>query len=551
MAHDLLNTQGSYQRLRRLSFLLCFVACFILTFHTAQAQSPEPNVPPAVAAKLTKLYQQISSSFWRGEHGWRARNGQDEDWRALLSAPLPAGDALRKEYSRAAEAGDAWLQLADENHIHNWMSDTVIYLDALSHYTLGNYSRAIELFKRLPRDYLRYHYIGENYGPDPDFADPAWPGISKLLFCARLQTFSAQPTNALAALQQITDDALATLAAQRAFAALIASHSTAYNRYEFDEARFGGERYGDQPDQWRAAALPSTLALVQQAWDTLLPLAAQQAGGKAVRAWLQTLARPGGLLETVAARRLDEFTALLSAQLQKDAAAALAAKQYDRAKALLVQLRTEYSDDTAIASFVATGLEQVANGFTAQADAAFDLRALRPQTSAYAAYQKLLASTDSAALKGYAQFRMADALGTMGRYAEGSALLQQAIATWNAIPPHERPLQPGSYDRPQAAYGGAPQYYIEEAYYYLGFYAGAGLKQRDRGIALHREFLEKFPDSKWCGEALYDILLWSRWGKRPEVAAQAAQALAARFPNSVRGRTARDLLKSDYAYAKK
>jgi hypothetical protein len=427
------------------------------------------------------------------------------------------------------------------------MSDTVVYLTALSYYTLGDYPRAIELFKQLPHDLLRYHYTGEFYGPDPEFADPAWPGISKLLFYARLQTLSAQPTDAFAALKQITTDALATVAAQRAFADLIASRSTIYNRYEFDEARFGGERYGGQPDQRRAAALPSTLVLVQQAWDKLLPRAAQQVGGKAVRAWLQTLARPGGLLETVAARRLDEFTALLSAQLQKDAAAALAAKQYDRAKALLVQLRTEYSDDTAIASFATAGLEQVAQGFTAQADALFDLRALQPQSAAYAAYQKLSVSTDDAALKGYAQFRMADALGTMGKYAQGIALLQQAIATWNAMPSQERPPPPMVTNHPLAAHGGAPPYYIEEASYYLGYYTGAGLKQRDQGIALQRAFLEKFPDSKWCGEALYDIMLWSRWSKRPQEAAQAAQALAARFPHSVRGRTARDLLRSDYA----
>jgi hypothetical protein len=107
----------------------------------------------------------------------------------------------------------------------------------------------------------------------------------------------------------------------------------------------------------------------------LLPLAAKQAGGKAVRAELQTLAQPKGLLETVATRRLNEFTVLLAAQLKKDAAAALAAKQYDRAKTLLVQLRTEYSDDTEIAAYAAAGLDRVAEGFTAQADASFDLRA--------------------------------------------------------------------------------------------------------------------------------------------------------------------------------
>jgi hypothetical protein len=546
MTHHLLNTQGNYQRLRRLSMLLCLGACYVLAPRAAQSQTTEPTVSPAVAAKITTLYRQISSSFWRGEHGMSSRSEHPE-WHASFAAPLAPDVPLRAEYARAAQAGDEWLKLADENHVHNWMSDTVVYLDALSQYTLGNYPRAIELFNRLPHDYLRYHYIGESYGHDPDYADPGWPGISKLLFNARLQTLSPKPANAFAALKQLTADALTTLAAQRDFAALIASHSTRYNTYEFREEFFGGDRYGGQPDQYRAAALPRTLALVQQAWDTFLPLAAKQAGGKAVRAWLQTLAKPGGLLETVAARRLDEFTTVLTAQLKKDAAAALAAKQYDRAKALLVQLRTEYSDDTEIAAYAAAGLGQVAEGFTAQADARFDLRALKPQTAAYAAYQKLLASTDDAALKGYAQFRMADALGTMGKYAEGIALLQQAIATWNAIPPQERPLQSGNYDRPQAAHGAAPQYYIEEAYYYLGYYTGAGLKQRDKGIALHRELLEKFPGSKWSGEALYDMLLWYRWNRRPKEAVAVAKELAARFPHSVRAATARDLLKTEYA----
>jgi hypothetical protein len=543
------NHRKIYLRFRRLSMLLYLGAwcVFVFTPHGAHAQTSEPTVSPAIAAKLTKLYQQVGSSFWRGEYGQRVYIDGGEDWRTLLSTPLPKGGSSWKEYSRAAQAGDEWLKLADENHIHNWMSDTVIYLDALSYYTLGNYARATALFNRLPHDYLRYRYLSDSNNRDPDYANPSWPGISKLLFFARLQTFSNKPANTFAALKQITADALTTLAAQRAFAALIASHSTRYNTYEFREEFFGGDRYGGEPDQWRAAALPPTLALVQQAWDTFLPLAAKQAGGKAVRTWLQTLAKPGGLLETVAALRLDEFTTVLTAQLKKDAAAALAAKQYDRAKILLVQLRTEYSDDTAIATYTAAGLDQVAQGFTAQADATFDLRALKPQTAAYAAYQKLLASTDDAALKGYAQFRMADALGTMGKYAEGIAHLQQAINIWNVIPPQERPLQPGNYDRPQATHGAAPQYYIEEAYYYLGYYTGAGLKQRDKGIALHREFLEKFPGSKWSGEALYDMLLWYRWSRRPKEAAAVAKELAARFPHSVRGATARDLLKTEYA----
>jgi tetratricopeptide (TPR) repeat protein len=502
--------------------------------------APQPSTP-SLGEQLTTLYHQVGSSFWRGEYGKRVYIDGDEDWRTLLSTPLPRGGSAWKEYSRAAQAGDEWLKLADENHIHNWMSDTVIYLDALSHYTLGNYARAIELFNRLPHDYLRYRYLSDSNNRDPDYANPSWPGISKLLFFARLQTLSPKPANAFAALKQITADALTALAAQRAFAALIASHSTRYNTYEFREEFFGGDRYGGEPDQWRAAALPPTLALVQQAWDKLLPLAVR-ADARGVRSWLQSLARSGGLLETVAADHLDELTTLLTAQLKRDVNAALAAKQYDQAKTLIAQLRREYSDDAQLIAFADEGINKVTLGYKTQGEATFDLNHFRPQTEALENFRKMLEVAPTPLLKGYAHFRIADALGTMSKYTEGIEHLKQAIALWKTLQPADLPAKTSDFAGPRIG-GGAPLYYIEDATYYLGFYTGAGLKQRAAGIALQQQFVAAYPQSKWVDEALWDCFLWSRWSGHKKAEIAFGHELIEKRPRSVRSDNARGLLK--------
>ena len=150
--------------------------------------------------------------------------------------------------------------------------------------------------------------------------------------------------------------------------------------------------------------LPSTLSLINEAWDKLLPQAAQKAGSKALRAWLQTLAGQSHPLQAIAAVRLNELETLLAGNLRKDAAAALAAKQWERAKTLLAQIRAEYSESAALSAFASSGLEQVTQGFKDEADGAFDMRALKPQTAALASYQKLFENADSPALKGYARY---------------------------------------------------------------------------------------------------------------------------------------------------
>jgi len=300
---------------------------------------------PAFAAQLSAQYRIVGASFWRGENLLSAQIETLPDRNTLLASPIAADSIAGLEYSRAASGADLFLKLADENNITSWTRDEVIYFGALSHYTIGNYARAAELFALLSPDYKRNVYINDRDRPNPEYAVPTRPGISKLLFYARLKSLLAtsadRPDDALAALQDITREALSTLGAQREYALYLANRPIIHDRRTWSESIFGG-----QPDQRRAGALPPTLQLVEAAWDTLLEKAVQR-NAKATRDFLRGLSTPDAPLSKLAIYKLQTIDALIIKAYFAEAQNLMDGKNFDGAWAKYRQIMAEYLESEA------------------------------------------------------------------------------------------------------------------------------------------------------------------------------------------------------------
>jgi hypothetical protein len=226
-------------RVCRLRALLLFFFAAVTTL-PAYA-SPQPENAPPVAVQLSALYWQVGNSFLRGEDqlkGHLSAPGDAKRWFVTLEKDDPA----RREYSRAASAADAFIKIADANKAGDWMRPAILYLGGLAKYSLGDEAGALQLLERLETEfpvYTRDFYYSDNVSPDPNLATPVAPGVSKLVFSLRLRLALERTPNAFISLKQITSDTLATLAAQRKYAALLASRSTPYVRLEFGESLFG------------------------------------------------------------------------------------------------------------------------------------------------------------------------------------------------------------------------------------------------------------------------------------------------------------------------
>ena len=247
-----------------------------------------------------------------------------------LFVPLAADDPLRAEYSRAGSAADEFIKLADENKTDNWMRPAILYLGGLAKYSIGDNVGALPLLERLQKEFPEYkrdQYINNRDTPNPRYAVPVAAGVSKLIFYLRLQVALKDAPNAFSSLQQITDDALTTLAAQREYSLT----------RTFSEARFGSE-----PDQRRASALPSTPSLVNEAWDALLEKALQQAGATALRQWLRGLHAPGAPLYKLALSKLQSIDALILKSYFAEAQNLMNQNNFDGARAKYKQIMAEY-----------------------------------------------------------------------------------------------------------------------------------------------------------------------------------------------------------------
>ncbi len=261
------------------------------------------------------------------------------------------------------------------------------------------------------------------------------------------------------------------------------------------------------PDARRTALLPSVEECLATIHNELLPTALKSAGSVRVMGYLRQFRFKASL-----------FPALLFSPLMKESA-----------------------------TTVTLALKDVG-------DNAFDLRNGLPQRDAYKDYQQMYEVARDPVMQGYAQFRMGDAIGTFGKpedYHKGIEHMEKAIAIWNAMTPQQRPPKPPDIGQPNALNGPQRLYYIEEAYYYRNFYYGAALAERDKGIALQREFARMFPDSKWAPEALFCIVLWNRWNDdkdpylRDRDTIAATHDLIKRYPATIRASVALGLIQTD------
>lgn len=308
---------------------------FLLCRSLPRPRFNQPQSTPATAKRLSELYRVAATSFWKAENELQSRllNGEE---RNVLFSPLPADDPLRREYSRAATAVDQFIKTADE--INHPIPPAMLYLGGQAKYSLGDFSGALILLERVPDDYKRDFYYSDNYQPNPEYSVPTSAGISKLIFYLRLQVALKNTPDAFASLKQITRDALATLTAQREYARWLVAHSDPHNPKIYDEAMMGS-----QPDQRRASVLPSTLTLVEEAWDKLLEPALKKAGARPMREWLRGLSTPEAPLARQALYRLQNIDQLIIKQLFAEAQNLMNAKNFDGARAKYRQIMAEYS----------------------------------------------------------------------------------------------------------------------------------------------------------------------------------------------------------------
>jgi TolA-binding protein len=337
----------------------------------AIAAPPPPNAPQTLST--AEVYQRLATSyyivrtwFWKSENGLRAEAfDETQDWSraerlAFFAAPLEKSDLLYPGYKKAAIAADKYIALADQYQLQPDGLARMIYLSAVAHLSCGEYDQALKLFVRLNHDdpdFKREQYRGDSYPPDPSASIMVQASVAKLIFVLKLWSLPKNPRDPWATLQQVTHDALAALSAQQPSTPWGASLSTTGSPPTFDESRFGGE-----PDQLRASALPSTLLLVEQAWEYLIPRALAQAGAVQLRQFLQSCSQPDSPLEKIGIRYRSGLDAKIIAGYFAEAQRLVAAHNFDGARQKYSQISREYAGTEA-----ATRAEAALPGIKTQA----------------------------------------------------------------------------------------------------------------------------------------------------------------------------------------
>jgi TolA-binding protein len=487
---------------RRLIFSVVFLFALISFAPPAAFGST-----PTLGAQLSPLYEAVGAHFWRAEDLLSSQTATRTQRDALLGAPLPESHPAHREYSRCAAAADAFLKLADEHHVRNWMLDPVLYFGGLAHFTLGNYARAALLFARLSPDYKRAVYINDRDPINPELAIPTQPGISKLLFYCRLQALPQNPADALAALKAITLQAGSTLQVQSDYAHWLANRKNRHARRAFDEKHFGG-----QPDQVRASALPSTPALLQSAWETLLPPATKK-NPLAVRDYLRQLgSAPDPGLAALAANALFAVDARVTQLYFAQAQNLLKARNFNGAREKYRQIIAEYPDTPAArkaqAQFPAVTRAAVAY-YKAEGQKNFQPvnHIGQPQTKSREYFARLLKEDPNSDYALYYHSR--------------------ALATENKIGPALAELKSFGTKHPQSP--------LRPAALFLRGFLLASQKPPDykNAVALMDEVAKKYPDSEAAPEALFYAGSYLAWQSRFGEAIQRLQQIE-KYPKSIR-----------------
>ena len=454
----------------------------------------------------------MRDAFWRAENTLQSQIESPADV-ARLFAPLAADNPLRAEYSRAALAADGFIQLADANKTQNRMRPEVLYLGGLAKFSTGDNAGALQLLERLQAeypDYKRDQYVNDRDNLNPEYSVPAAPGVSKLVFYLRLQVALKDAPDAFGALRQITQEALNTLAAQREYSRLVASRSDKYNTYYFQESSFGS-----QPDQLRAAALPSTPALVETAWDALIEKSLHPAGAQALREWLRGLSAPDAPLANAAIYRLATIDQLIIKQYFAQAQQLLNEKNFDGARASYRQIMAEYSGSDAAdqAEAALPGIVPVAVAYYKE-EGEKNFRAAEPnqfgvpQTKSREYFEKMYKEEPKGLHADEALYWWSRAVGT-----EGNA--EQAIAQYEQLA-KEFPESP----------------FVPNALYASAFIYGANFnRQYDKAIGIMLRIVEQYPQSEKAPEALWTSAFWRAYGEQRYTDAAVFLEKLRQYPN--------------------
>ncbi|MBC7490104.1 MAG: tetratricopeptide repeat protein [Glaciimonas sp.] len=481
------------------------------------AVSTAPKLSPLqVSGRLATLYRTVRTSFWRAENALVARAFDEEidlnrsERMSFFAKPIAKNDSLVADYNRAANASDNYIALATKGDRAARELAAVIYLGAVAHYTLGNHVRALELFEQLQQQfpsYKRDQYINDRSDPDPKYSAPVRAGIAKLIVQLRLQTLPKDPPDAWAALQQITNEALAALSFQREYAVWIAAQSDKYNTRRFEESSFGSE-----PHQRRASALPRTLDLIEAAWDALLEKALPHAGAGTLRGWLRTLAAPGAVLEKPALLRLTTIDGLIIKQYFAEAQTLLNEKNFDGARGKYQQIMAEYQDSDAAQQAAAAlpGIKPLAIAhYKSEGEKNFQPHNKLgvPQTQSREYFEKLLREDPDSESGAYFYAR---ALATENKTDQALAQLQQLAAKH-------------------------PKGDLSASALYLQGFLLAGNKKPDydKAVALMDKVAAEHGSSAEAPEALFHAGMYLAWQNRFPEAIERLQKIEA-YPASVR-----------------
>lgn len=344
-----------YSRTHFFTFLLLGVLlgmCFVVKAPKAQAAS-------SAGVSLLQQYHELGQSFWNAEKQLQQRDDSFSLYKPIYLSPLSQNDVLYQKYFDVGETARVYIESIDQAKRHSWTVPPAVYLGGLAAFTIGDYTSAQKYFSRLLKEFPNYKrdlYINDRYAPNPDFAQPVKPGVTKLLFyCqianrgsgvppekAALSTGETPEPHSLLAFQQFNQTALKVLSTQKDFA-----YWLAHRPYRSQRRSFWNETYGETPDQMRATVLPKTSQLIKDGWQQLFPAALKKSGALKMREYLRELMQSDSLLKEIAAPRLMEVDQLVIKYYFARAKALLGKHNFDATRKMYKRIIAEYPSSPA------------------------------------------------------------------------------------------------------------------------------------------------------------------------------------------------------------
>jgi TolA-binding protein len=494
----------------RLLFLTCafFGALSGLVARAAPFKSPAAaNVQPVetqTAASTDRTFasrqpaasrQELARRFSRLARTWHAVQptfnfNSSPVWEL---PPAPSGSAEYAGYQKALEAAQAYLEVAaqlEDKPSHN--TQTALYFAALSAWSLDQSELMLEFIERLlPLDYRRpmlYDF--------PAAAREVGPELRHLRLNAWLESAKKNQLprghTAFSLLQAVREEA---------------AQATAV-RLQVLEVPTAG--------QMRANTLPTPERLLHEFYQRYLGAAARQ-DRRGLRTFLLQASR-GEYEAEFFALQLQELDRVLIAQLKADAAKATREKRFEDAKKTYRELMAAYPGEAQWAQGELKKIVPVAVAFYKdEGDKNFqpdkpDQFGV-PQTKAAEYYEKMYKEDPDGAQADYALFEWSEALGTVGKVAQGAKQMEE----WLKKYPRGNPLR------------------AKVMYTLAFFYGSQPMKKYDEAIKLMKQVVEEYPKTEYAPEALWHTALFYVWGSDQYTEGLPyLQKLQAEYPQSFR-----------------